>query len=200
MIVYRGKDAFRPVGSIFTAVGLILLAVGGWLANRQYTIMHSWPSAEAAVTRSRVTHSRGRHGSTYQAEMEFRYTVDGKAFETPSGPGYSTSDYLAMKHMADAYAPGTRHIIRCNPSDPNDIRMNAGYNFGFFFVPVLLGGMGTFFAGLGIVFLKVSRSMRPLLCPSCGQMVEPGQRFCPNCATPLSTAEGSGTPPGKWAA
>ena len=191
VITYGSRNAVRPVGSIFTAVGLILLAVGGWLGNRQYAILTAWPTVEATVTRSRVVRYYGRHGATYQAEMQFRYTVDGKTFDTPSGPGYSTSNYLGMKRMADRFAPGTRHPIRYNPADPNDIRMNAGYTFGFFFLPTLFAGLGVLFSGLGITLLLASGSIQPLLCPACGQTVEPGQRFCPNCAAPLSTSGAS---------
>jgi len=133
----------------------------------------------------------------YQAEIEFRYTLDGKPFDTPSRSDYSTSDYEAMKRIAAAYAPGTRHMVRYNPANPNDIRMNAGYNFGFFLFPIVLGGMGTLFTGIGIVVLVAFRSMQPLLCPACGQTVEPGQRYCPNCAAPLQNSGDSQTPPEK---
>jgi hypothetical protein len=179
------------VGGIFTVVGLAMLGGGLWTGNRQYTILKSWPTLEAEVTKSQVTHhvsysSRSHTDTTmYQAEIEFRYTVDGRQFTTPSTPGYSTSSYGEMKRMADTYAPGTRHTIRYNPANPNDIRFNAGYNFGFFFLPLLLGGMGVVFAGLGIGNVVASRSGQPLQCPACGQAVERGQKFCSNCAAPL---------------
>ena len=183
MVIASGS---KHAGSIFTAVGLILLAVGGWLGSRQYTILTAWPTVEATVTRSRVVRSFGRRGAHYRAEMQFRYTVDGKTFDTPSDPGYSTSDYLGMKKMADDFAPGTRHPIRYNPADPNDIRMNAGYTLGFFLLPTVFAGLGVLLSGLGITLLLASRSIHPLLCPACGQRVEPAQRSCPNCAAPLS--------------
>jgi hypothetical protein len=201
MVVTTKRNALRPAGAIFAATGVILLSVAGWLANRQYTILSSWPTVQATVVKSRVVRYHGRRGSTtYEAEMEFRYTVGGSTYQTPTDAGYSTSSYLTMKHMVDAYPPGSERMIRYNPADPNDIRMNAGYNFGFFFVPVLLGGMGIFFSGLGLVFLIASRSARPLLCPSCGTAVDPGQRFCPNCATPLLGGSNAQTPPAGWAA
>ena len=188
MAVNKNSNALKVVGTIFAGVGLILVAVGVGIGNHQYTILKSWPVAEAAVTRSRVRQYISQRGRRmYETEIEFRYTVDGKAFDTPSSPGYSTSSYSSMKSIADEFAPGTRHLIRYNPSEPSDIRMNAGYNFGFFFLPVLMGGLGAFFAALGIVLRFASRSVQPLLCPACGQTVERGQRFCPNCAAPLTT-------------
>lgn len=201
MIVYRRSGGVKVPGTIFTGVGLILLTVAGWFGNRQYNILKSWPTVDATVAKSRVVHYLGRRGRiTYEAEVEFRYTLGGKSFDTRSRSDYSTSSYSAMKSIADAFAPGTRHMVRYNPADPQDIRMNAGYNFGFFFVPLLLGAMGAFFTLIGIVMLVALRSAQPLLCPGCGLRVKPGQRFCPECATPLQTREDNQIPPAKLAA
>ena len=43
---------------------------------------------------------------------------------------------------AHAYAPGTRHIIRYNPANPNDIRYNMDDTIVFFLTPILLGVFG----------------------------------------------------------
>lgn len=182
----QGKRVFKIVGGVFTPVGLALLGFGLWTGNRQVTIMKTWPTVDAEVTKSDVTRGRDREGTTmYGVEIEFRYTVNGKDYATPSSAGYRSSSYTEMKGKADAYAPGTRHPVRYNPSDPSDIRFDVGYNFGFFFLPVLLSGMGLIFGGVGSGLLLASRSALKQRCPSCGQPVERGQHFCPNCASAL---------------
>jgi len=185
MIVDQGKFVFRLVGAIFGCVGLTFLAVGGWLGHRQYTIMKSWPTVEALVTKSRITYYHHRGHRVYETEIEFRYTVNGKTFDTPSDPGYSTSSYDTMKGFADSFARGTRHMIRYNPDDPSDVRMNAGYNFGFLFLPVLFGGLGLLFTGVSVVLFIAARWGQTLVCPACGLKAESGQRYCTNCNTPL---------------
>lgn len=185
-MIIRRAAAPRLVSGIFAIVGVVLLGIGGWLGNRQYTIITTWPAVDAEVTRSRVTSGRDSKGTAmYGAEIEFRYTVAGKERVTPSSVGYTTSSYLDMKHKVDRYAPGTRHPVRYNPTDPDDIRFNAGYNFGFFLLPIVLGGMGMVFASLGIAGLFTSRPGRVVKCPACGQPVEKGQNFCPHCAAAL---------------
>lgn len=190
----NGPGVFKLVGGIFFVVGLGLLIPGWFTGNRQYTILKKWPSVDAEVTQSRVAHyqstsSRSSSSSTmYQAEIEFRYSVGGKPYVTPATTNYSTSSYTEMKHKVDAYAPGTHHLIRYNPVDPNDIRFDVGYTFGFFLLPVIFGGMGLIFGGLGAGLLYAGlRATQPKLqCPSCGQPVERGQHFCPNCSVPLA--------------
>jgi hypothetical protein len=182
----RGIGLVRLVAVVFTPIGIIMLALAGWFGNRQYSILKTWPSVEAEVARSEVTRGRDSEGNTtYGTEIEFRYRVNGREFRTPSSSSYRSSSYKTMKEKADEYSPGTRHSILYNPSDPADVRFDAGYNLGFFFLPAILGGMGLVFAGLGVVFLWVSRSEKPLRCPSCGQPVSAGQNFCPGCAAAL---------------
>jgi hypothetical protein len=176
----------KLVGSIFILVGLILLGFAGWTGNRQYIILKTWPSVEAEVVKSELISFRDREGDQmYRAAIDFRYTVDGREYTVPSSSSYSSSIYSSMRSKVNAYAVGTRHPIRYNPSDPGDMRFEVGYNFGFFFRPFLLGMMGLVFTGVGAGLLYVSRSVEPRLCPSCGQPVEKGQNFCPNCAAPL---------------
>jgi hypothetical protein len=182
----EGRGIFKLVGTIFTLVGLILLGVAGWTGNRQYTILKTWPSVEAEVVKSEVISYRDSEGDVmYKAAIDFRYTVDGKEYTVPSSSSYSSSSYSSMRSKVNAYAPGTRHPIRCNPSDPGDMRFDVGYNFGFFFVPFLLGVMGIVFTAFGVGSLYAARSVKPRLCPSCGQPVEKGQSFCPGCSAPL---------------
>jgi hypothetical protein len=177
-----GDNVFRVVGAIFTLAGAILLSVAGWTGNRQYTILKTWPTVEAEVTESRVTTGRDSEGTTmYGTQMEFRYTVNGKEYVTPAASSYRTSSYTEMKRKADHYASGTRHPIRYNPGNPDDIRFDVGYTFGFFFLPALMSGMGVIFGGLGITFLYVSRRQRGVECPACGYRMEKDQDACPQC-------------------
>jgi hypothetical protein len=187
----QGNGAARVIGGIFAAAGVALLGAGAWAATRQLTILKDWPRIEAVVVESQVTHStsrdqsRSRSSDMYKTEIVFRYEIEGKTYVTPATSGYSSSSYPEMKRQADAHPTGSRHAIWVNPKDPNDIRYNAGWSFGFFFYSILLGGMGAVFAGLGVVMLLVSRATPPTLCPACSQPVATGQRFCPNCAAPL---------------
>ncbi|MFB3920249.1 MAG: DUF3592 domain-containing protein [Terriglobia bacterium] len=174
------------IGGLFLLIGLVLLAFAGWSGYRQHTIIKSWPEVQAEVVKSELVDSRDDDGKTmYSTAIEFRYTAGGKEFSTPTKSNYSTSSYEEMKTEVDAYAPGTRHAIRINPSNPRDIQYNAGYTPGFFLLSIVLGAMGVVFSGLSIVLLLAFRPQRSISCPSCGNAVEPGQNFCPNCAAPL---------------
>jgi len=142
-------------------IGLGLLAGGCYMGNRQYTIVKKWPTTDAEVTLSAVAShqtefSNDAHSTTvYQAFIDFRYTVDGKEYTSPTGRGYSTSDYAEIKGKVDQFAPGTHHPIRYNPANPDDIRNDAGFTFEFFMAPLILLGSGLMAAFGGVALFGI---------------------------------------------
>jgi hypothetical protein len=145
-------------GKIFVLLGILMLAVAVWSGYRQYTILNQWPQVEAEVINSRVAQGVDSDGAmTYKAAIEFRYAVNGKELSTPVSSNISTTNYAGVKREVDRYPVGSRHLIWHNPADPNDVRFDAGYTFSFFFLPVLFGGMGITFAGIGAAVAMNSR-------------------------------------------
>jgi hypothetical protein len=183
----------RLVGAFLTCVGSPSVVIGLWMGHVQSTVIKTWPIVDAEVIKSQVNATRGttRNGfpvTRYEAEIVFRYTVGGKEYTSRSTPGYMTSRYSIMKRIVDTYAPGTHHPIRYNPEYPNIIIFNAGYNFAFFLLPVMFGGGGLLFTVIGVITLKGAPAAqvgpgRP--CQACGQALQPGQKFCSNCGTPV---------------
>lgn len=183
----------RLVGAFLTCVGSPSVVIGLWMGHVQSTVIKTWPIVDAEVIKSQVNATRGttRNGfpvTRYEAEIVFRYTVGGKEYTSRSTPGYMTSRYSIMKRIVDTYAPGTHHPIRYNPEYPNIVIFNAGYNFAFFLLPVMFGGGGLLFTVIGVITLKGAPAAqvgpgRP--CQACGQALQPGQKFCSNCGTPV---------------
>lgn len=140
------------VAGVFFLLGLGLLTGGFFSGRSQFYILKNWPKVDATVTKNEITTGHDDDNTAmYGAEFEFRYTVKGKEYQTPASSGYETSSYSEMKQTVDIFAPGTQHALRYNPANPSEIRWDAGYNFGFFLVPICVGGMGIIFAGVGVI-------------------------------------------------
>jgi len=175
-------------------LGLGLLAGAGFTGSRQYTILKKWPTVDAEVARSELTHRLETFGkdkrprTVYQAQMEFRYVVGGKQYIAPAGSTYSTTDYAEMKQKVDTYAPGTHHPVRYNPANPNDIRFDAGYTFDFFLTPLVFGGtsLGFVVIGAALFFVGSAIGKVKVRCPSCGRLFRLTEQSCPNCGVVLS--------------
>ncbi|MFB3827453.1 MAG: DUF3592 domain-containing protein [Bryobacteraceae bacterium] len=182
------RGGLRLFGAVFALVGAGLLAGAGWSANGRFRILKEWPVAQATVTQSEVVPYRDSDGDLmHRTVVEFQYTAAGRAFTTPGQSDYSSSSFRDMKRMADRFPKGSVHPIKYNPEDPSDISFTYGYNFGFFFLPLLLGGMGLVFAVTGVSIAIVSfRSRARRKCHACGRELDSDDKFCPSCAAPVS--------------
>ncbi|MGH9508459.1 MAG: DUF3592 domain-containing protein [Terriglobales bacterium] len=184
----------RIIGYIFLPIGIVLLGVAVWLAEQRREILNTWPEAQAEVTYSELTYSRSRSGSSmYSAEYVFRYTVNGREYTARDGPGYSTSSYSSMEEKVQRYAPGTRHPIHYNPQNPQEIRIEVGYNLSTFGIPLMVAAMGLVFAGLGLGVVRGggrSRYTDLVRCPACGKQTLARHPACIRCGAALPpTAE-----------
>jgi hypothetical protein len=110
---------------------------------------------EAEVAKSEVARGfgstlrrRGRN-SVYYTTIEFQFLVDGKQFNTSVS---ETSDNLsAAQILASVYAPDTRHTIRYNSLNPNDIRFNVEE---MFMTPVVFVIIGCALVVIGLKWLQ----------------------------------------------
>jgi hypothetical protein len=184
---------FMLMGAIPLLLGLGIFAGAGYFGNRHYTILKKWPTVDAEVVRSELAHRRdkdanGRTSTTvYQAHVDFRYTVGGKQYTTPSSSYYSTSNRAEMQQEVDTYAPGTHHPIRYNPAKPNDISFDASFTIGFFGVELLSAGGGLVCTAIGAALFYIGWAMgrAKIHCPSCGAMVRETKQSCPTCGAAL---------------
>lgn len=173
----------RLIAGIFLALGVILLGVAGWLAEKKLAVINSWPTVEAEVIESEViSYEDSDNDTLYKAQFRFRYTVDGRTFDTRTDNGYGTSFRSWMQKKVDRLPPGARHRLHYNPADPAEIEYNAGYNLEFFGIPLFCGSMGLIFALAGVASLRKRDADR---CPVCAQYLPPGQASCPHCGASL---------------
>lgn len=157
MMTQRRADVF--VGGCLAVLGLLLLGGAWWTGYNRYAILKYWPAATAEVTKSEAYLALGPSGSsgrTYRAKIEFRFEVDGKQFTQSVSEKNGTLGGAQM--TAHAYAPGTRHIIRYNPANPNDIRYNMDDTIFFFLTPILLGVFGLAVTRIGLLWVWRARS------------------------------------------
>jgi len=181
------RGMFRLIGGIFAPIGLALLGAGVYTGVQKHRVIRDWPLADATVVQSRtVSYTDDEGTDMHRAVVDFRYTVDGRLFTTPAESDYSSSSHTEMQKLVNRFPPGSVRPIKYNPRAPDQVSFTYGYNFGFFFVAILLGGMGLVFTGIGALVVWIGARSRGLSCHQCGQPVETGQRFCPNCAAPVS--------------
>jgi len=126
----------------------------------------------------------------FRAEYEVRYQAHGRWHSVPVSSSTASSNPRAAESEVRQYAPGTRHRIRYNPRDANDIRLNVSYTVRYFAVPLAFTGVGLLLAvvGLGLA-LRSAWSLLGRRCPACNRQVKGQYKYCPFCSAVLQPQE-----------
>jgi hypothetical protein len=131
------------------ASALLLIACAGLLALsapefwRQYTVLKTWHAVEATVVNSRVIAlPTGSGESLYDAEYTFAFAAGGGWHVARTGSNHQSTNQESKRRQVARFPAGSRHTILYNPADPEQIRMQPGYNVHFFAVPLFISGAG----------------------------------------------------------
>ncbi len=123
----------------FGALGFLLIgiAVFVWMRTRKFIN----EAQETKGTVIRMLSKRGSKGGTiYAPVFQFR-TIDGRTIEVEE----------SLYSKPPQFQEGQSVDILYDPQNPEKARVKKWMNL--YFVPVVLGGMGGVFAGMGIVSL-----------------------------------------------
>jgi hypothetical protein len=83
--------------------------------------------------------------------------VNGWTYSAPVTDNVYSSGYGRAARAAQAAMRAGTTTVLVDPRHPSAPVINAGYNWGFFFGPLLLGSLGLFFCGFGVVFALLWR-------------------------------------------
>ena len=126
------------IGIVFSLVGGLLLAIGLFIWIRTRTFINS--SQETKGTVIRMLYSSDSDGSGYAPVFKFT-TITGQSVEVAEKV-YSNPPQFREGQVID---------VLYDPQNPNRARVKKWSTL--YFVPLLLGGMGVVFGGVGVLLL-----------------------------------------------
>lgn len=130
-------NIFLLVGSIFSLVGLLLLGIGGLIYYLDADIVQEQNKSQGVVTDL-------LHNGNMSAPV-ITYTWQGKEYQ------YKSSSYTSPS----AFDYNEVVTLYVNPKNPNEVVIDT-FSERWLAI-VILGGIGIVFAGMGLIFVFVSR-------------------------------------------
>jgi hypothetical protein len=157
--VGRMRSTVRRVGFVFTTLGVLGILGAAAMGWSQVGELRRWPSVEAQVVASEVQpwrrNTAGQRTSLWVPRVTFHYVVRDTEYTSAGSAHVSVSGRQAAQRTANRFPPGSRHTVRYLPDDPNVVRWDMGYNFSYFFLPLVIGlvSVATTVMGVGVAML-----------------------------------------------
>jgi tetrahydromethanopterin S-methyltransferase subunit G len=138
-----GAKVGRLVGLIFMSIGMVMLAVAGYLIYAHQQFEKNAVGVKGTVVEFQSYISSNDNSSTTMYTPVFEYAYEGKNYTYVSTSSSNVKEYAVGEPVA----------ILVDPENPDDVLVNSFMEK--WFVPTLLGFMGTLFTGLGYVAYAV---------------------------------------------
>ncbi|MBI5152055.1 DUF3592 domain-containing protein [Candidatus Peregrinibacteria bacterium] len=143
---------------ISISISLIFVCVGALPIYRNYIRNAQWNAVPAIIINSEISrHLSGTSGTTYGANIEYEYVINGKKYFGAYDSLSSNFSSYANK-LLDKYSQGAQIIVKVNPNDPTESALQENIDWFWY----LFLGVGTIlmviFGAVGIFMLKKVKS------------------------------------------
>lgn len=135
---------------IFFVVG-VGVSIWGVSIIRNGAASENWPSTTGEVVEAYVRDSTDEDGTTYHAEVTYRYTVNDQwyAGDTVNFGQYGSGNRSHAQGIVDRYPSGQRITVYYNPDSPGTAVLEPGLTWSSY----LVLGIGLCFAGVPFLIL-----------------------------------------------
>ena len=119
-----------------------MLFLAGLLAWHQYRILTAWPAVDAVVARadwtSTTTHTSRQPITSYGARFTFRYTAQGRVYDSSAELGYRSTNRSDIERWLAQMPVGSHQRVRYDPHNPAHISLAVNHTSQSFAAPYTL--------------------------------------------------------------
>lgn len=133
------RTALNVVATACLLFALASIALAIPFFWKQYTIVREWPEAKAIVRRSEVVELTMSGVKMYATRFEFTVPSPGSGVRVVEVNSYrQAADYAPVRNAAQRFPVGTQVVVRVNPVNPYDLRLDTDQPRRFFVLPLSL--------------------------------------------------------------
>ncbi len=122
-------------------IGLVFFLVAAgilwWGINtvRNASVSKNWPAVPGTITVSQVAISTDDDGTTYSADVQFKYVVNDRWYtaDTVNFGEYGSGNRSRAEKIVARYPPGSQVTVYYNPDNPGTAVLEPGVTWGSYF-------------------------------------------------------------------
>jgi hypothetical protein len=153
----EAHGATRIIAIACIVFGMAWLAIAAPFFLRQLDVQRHWRQANATLRSSSVVDDSAPGRKLYKTRFEFD-VESSSGWRAAVVDGYRiSSDRKKVEAEAARWIPGAQLVVRGNPQDSSEIRLDVDKPFRHFFIPIVFGSIATVFFALSGTFIFFSR-------------------------------------------
>lgn len=169
-----GSTIVLVIGTVFLIAGYCVLTFWGkpTLKNAKESV--NWPTVPGVVTESKVESHSGDDGTTYSADVTYKYTVDETEISSERiwfGDNYSSSNRKQFAKIVSEYPVGIEVTVFYKHDDPFIAVLKPGAVFSSYIGFGL--GWGLLVVGGGLLLIPMTGFLKLVRCRSSGRETYP---------------------------
>ncbi len=149
--------SLKVVAFGFFLLFLIFIGLSVPFYLRARDVLKNWVVTDAQVRDSDIVSIPAKRGTQYDAHIVVEYRIGQSVLTTLVTSGYRSGRRSHAQAWVDRYPAGRRITVAYNPLQPNQVRLEPGYNSFFLAIPLLISEVGLGFAGVALIFFVIAR-------------------------------------------
>ena len=151
----RATISVFAIASFLFGIASIALALPFFF--KQSAVVRNWPSAMANVKGSEVVQITQGGQKLWATRFELSFEADGK-FVVATVNGYRQAALRErVEEAAQRFPAGSTRLVRYNPQNPSDIRLDTDQPRRYYQLPIALGITGAIFVVIAMALFYVTK-------------------------------------------
>jgi hypothetical protein len=124
---------------------------------KQSSVIRNWQGANAIVRSSEVVQITQGGQKLWATRFEMTFEADGKIVVATVNGYRQAALRDRVEQAAQRYPAGSSHLVRYNPQNPSDIRLDTDQPRRYYQLPIALGITGAIFIAIAMALFYLTR-------------------------------------------
>ncbi len=124
---------------------------------KQYSVIRNWPTAMADVRSSDVVLRTQAGQKLWATRFEFSFEANGKIVLATVNGYRQASLRSTVESAAERFPAGSTRLVRYNPANPSDIRLDTDQPRRYYQLPIALVITGAIFIVIAMTLFYVTK-------------------------------------------
>jgi hypothetical protein len=151
----RATISVFAIASFLFGVASIALAIPFFV--KQSAVVRNWPTAIASVRKSEIVQITQGGQKLWATRFELSFDANGQIVITTVNGYRQAALHKTVEEAAQRYPAGATRLIRYDPRNPSEVRLDTDQPRRYYQLPIALGITGIIFIAIALALFYLTK-------------------------------------------